>query len=425
MDPVTAARQGREDAFLQLFEEHRLPLFRFAYRMTGSVADAEDIVQECFLELLRPECSYRPAVTPIRTYLFGVVRNQALKRLAKRTGRAQGERPTTPDASPESRVLRIELEEVVARAVTDLPEGLREVLILAHYEQLAIAEIARVTRNRDHRRQIAPAAGARPVERDARSLRDQHGEEAMNDNELDEMLDQWKPPLMRDSLREDLRAGFAARPQSPGRSGWLRRIRDAAPAFPLRRLAVVTMAAVALLFMIVQALPQVVRMASSGFRIPYYVEFEFARYADNGAAPYPTRITSFPYGGHEIVMSVTEPGHLLAGAARNIASSIRKRFILAMPSLVLPKQPPVSEPAWFAGFVSSGCSSGKNVVGRETIAGYPAAVVQSTSPGHRITVWMAPELDCFALKFTDEVQEPDGTFRLKLRKQAVQVTVNP
>jgi RNA polymerase sigma-70 factor (ECF subfamily) len=145
MDLVTAARQGRADAFLQLFDEHRLPLFRFAYRMTGSAADAEDIVQECFLELLRPGCSYRPGGTPIRTYLFGVVRNQALKRLAKRPAPERGERAASPEASPESRVLRIELEQVIARAVTELPEGLREVLILAHYEQLAISEIARVT----------------------------------------------------------------------------------------------------------------------------------------------------------------------------------------------------------------------------------------------------------------------------------------
>src|ERR1700676_1458601 len=116
MDLVTAAREGSEAAFLQLFDEHRLPLFRFAYRMTGSVADAEDVVQECFLELLRPGCSYVPAVTPIRTYLFGVVRNQSLKRLGKGVMACQEERAASPNASPESHVLRIELEEVVARA---------------------------------------------------------------------------------------------------------------------------------------------------------------------------------------------------------------------------------------------------------------------------------------------------------------------
>ena len=139
-----AAREGSEAAFRKLIDEHRLPLFRFAYRMTRSVEDAEDIVQECFLELLRPGCSYNPALTHIRTYLFGVVRNQSLKRLGKRGFACSGDRAAPPDASPENQVLRIELEEVVARAVTDLPNELREVLILAHYEQMAIAEIAQV-----------------------------------------------------------------------------------------------------------------------------------------------------------------------------------------------------------------------------------------------------------------------------------------
>src|ERR1700693_5998031 len=83
MDLVEAARKGREAAFLQLFDEHHLPLFRFAYRLTGSVADAEDIVQECFLSLLRPECTYDPKRTRVRTYLFGIVRNQSLKRMRK------------------------------------------------------------------------------------------------------------------------------------------------------------------------------------------------------------------------------------------------------------------------------------------------------------------------------------------------------
>src|SRR5215813_8730108 len=99
MDLVTAARQGREAAFLKLFDEHRLPLYRFAYRMTGSVTDAEDIVQECFLELLRPGSSYDPAGTPVRTYLFGVVRNQSLKRLEKGATQRLAEREPLSEGS--------------------------------------------------------------------------------------------------------------------------------------------------------------------------------------------------------------------------------------------------------------------------------------------------------------------------------------
>lgn len=132
------------DSYLRLFDEHHLPLFRFAYRMTGSAADAEDIVQECFLELLRPGCSYDAKRTPVRTYLFGVVRNQALKRIAKGGIPIEDGAAAWNGHTPESEILRAEVEETVARAVTQLPEGQREALILAHYEQMPLAEIARV-----------------------------------------------------------------------------------------------------------------------------------------------------------------------------------------------------------------------------------------------------------------------------------------
>lgn len=144
MDLVKAARKGREEAFLRLFDEHHLPLFRFAYRLTGSAADAEDIVQESFLGLLRAECLFDPRRTSVRSYLFGAVRNQALKRL-RHTQKADGEAADPVDRrSPETEAMRAELEDVIARAVMRLPENQRAVLILAHYEQMPLAEIAQV-----------------------------------------------------------------------------------------------------------------------------------------------------------------------------------------------------------------------------------------------------------------------------------------
>jgi DNA-directed RNA polymerase specialized sigma24 family protein len=52
MDLVKGARRGREAAFQQLFDEHRLPLFRFAYRLTGSLADAVMHLPETQREVL-------------------------------------------------------------------------------------------------------------------------------------------------------------------------------------------------------------------------------------------------------------------------------------------------------------------------------------------------------------------------------------
>jgi len=131
-----------EAAFLQSFDEHHAALFRFAYRLTGSVADAEDIVQECFFGLLRPTCSYNPKRASLRTYLFGAIRNQSLKH--RRQQKDQPEQATTPSQSPESEFLRSELKDVVSGALMQLPDTQREVLILAHYEQMPLAEIAEV-----------------------------------------------------------------------------------------------------------------------------------------------------------------------------------------------------------------------------------------------------------------------------------------
>jgi RNA polymerase sigma-70 factor (ECF subfamily) len=137
------ARRGQEAAFLRLFDAHHLPLFRFACRLTGSISDAEDIVQDCFLALLRPGCCYDATRTPIRTYLFGAVRNQALNRLRHRQ---QGPPPESTDhRTPETEALRAEVARTVADAIAALPESQREVLLLAHYEQMPLAEIAEIT----------------------------------------------------------------------------------------------------------------------------------------------------------------------------------------------------------------------------------------------------------------------------------------
>lgn len=101
-------------------------------------------MQDCFLALLGPACAYNPRRSPVRTYLFGAVRNQWLKRLRDRQTTAENAETGPHARSPETEVPRAEISDVVARAVMRLPESQREVLILAHYEGLPLAEIARI-----------------------------------------------------------------------------------------------------------------------------------------------------------------------------------------------------------------------------------------------------------------------------------------
>lgn len=244
----------------------------------------------------------------------------------------------------------------------------------------------------------------------------------MTDNELDEMLDCWQTPPLRESLTDQVRAGFAQIPKRTKRVPRWRRL----PKMRFGRWAVAMVAGAIVLFAIVQVSPRTVRMASPGFRIPFYVESTFERFAEDGSMEYRSRMTSFPYGGIDFTMSVVEEsGNPIRSAFQGIASAIRNQVVLAMPSLVLPKQPPMAEPAWFAGFVRSGCSQGRTVVGHETIAGYPTTILQSETPRGRLRIWMAPDLSCYSLRLTDELKTADGSYRLRLRKNAVTVTMNP
>src|SRR5262249_47875757 len=69
-------------------------------------------------------------------------RNQALKQFRQRGITLVPE--TSGAQSPEHEILRGELERIVRQAVLTLPEPQREVLILAHYEQLPLAEVAAI-----------------------------------------------------------------------------------------------------------------------------------------------------------------------------------------------------------------------------------------------------------------------------------------
>ena len=138
---LQAARRGDERAFLALYRSYRTPLFRFAWRLTGSVAAAEDVVQECFLALL-DGVSFDANQGSLRAYLFGIARNLALKRIraAERECEEREDSEAAPD--PLDGVLSAERSEAISRAVAGLPPGQREALILFEYEELSLEEIA-------------------------------------------------------------------------------------------------------------------------------------------------------------------------------------------------------------------------------------------------------------------------------------------
>ena len=139
---------GDQAAFLLLYERHRLAIFRFAYRLVGSVEMAEDITHDCFLSLIRKPGTFTQGRASLRTYLYAAARNLAMKYF-----RSLGRETTIDDLSEpaaprrEGPLRKLLDEELVARvkeAVADLPPLQREALVLFEYEGLTLNEIASI-----------------------------------------------------------------------------------------------------------------------------------------------------------------------------------------------------------------------------------------------------------------------------------------
>jgi RNA polymerase sigma-70 factor (ECF subfamily) len=129
-----------EAEFQIAFDQHKDAIYRFAWRMTNSAEVAEDIAQEVFLSLLRDPDRFDPNRGALRSFLFGIARNLALKRWRSENKWEELEDDQFP-AQPVP-VDQAEIAAIVGTAVQALPPLQREVLILAEYEELSLDEIA-------------------------------------------------------------------------------------------------------------------------------------------------------------------------------------------------------------------------------------------------------------------------------------------
>ena len=150
-DELLLAKAGGGDqaAFLLLYERHRNAIFRFLYRLLGSVEMAEDITHDCFLSLIRKPENFNPARASLRTYLYAAARNLAMKHF-RNSGRETAlddlvEDPPMPRRQePLRQLLDEELAAKVREAVSNLAPLQREALVLFEYEGLPLSEIASV-----------------------------------------------------------------------------------------------------------------------------------------------------------------------------------------------------------------------------------------------------------------------------------------
>jgi len=175
-----------EAEFQKIFIEHKDAVYRFAWRMTGSEAVAEDIAQDVFVFLLHQPHRFDPGRGSMRGFLLGIARNTALKRW--RDESRWEELVDTEFVAKETSLERMEsreIGEIVGDAVRSLPLLQREVLILAEYDEMSIEEIAtavesqtgtvksRLHRARENLRRIL--APLRPVNVEIKERSTDHG----------------------------------------------------------------------------------------------------------------------------------------------------------------------------------------------------------------------------------------------------------
>jgi RNA polymerase sigma-70 factor, ECF subfamily len=141
-------------AFAQLVQRWQGPIQRLCIKMLGDAHRAEDLTQEAFARVFARRKDYEPAGR-FSTFLWRIALNLCYDELRKIKRRGEsslegsaGERGevefVADTVGPDLQVVREERAEHVRRALLQIPEPYRVVVILRHYEGLKFREIGEV-----------------------------------------------------------------------------------------------------------------------------------------------------------------------------------------------------------------------------------------------------------------------------------------
>jgi RNA polymerase sigma-70 factor, ECF subfamily len=158
---IRGAQCGDSASFDSLVEEYAGRIFGFLCRMTGSTQDAEDLMQETFIRVVRTIAAYKHDGR-FEAWLFRIAANVARDRLRriKRTPKiagglvgpslhaedesnsASGLWATGEDRPADAGLVHSEEMDALNAALAMLPDGEREVLMLRHFSELSFKDIA-------------------------------------------------------------------------------------------------------------------------------------------------------------------------------------------------------------------------------------------------------------------------------------------
>ncbi|MGD9007863.1 MAG: sigma-70 family RNA polymerase sigma factor [Desulfobacteraceae bacterium] len=156
---VVAIQSGRQDLFTKLVERYQGALYNFGLKMCGESRDAEDMVQDTFLNVFKYLKGFRYE-TKFRNWLYRIASSICLKKKRKSkfapdhelslddfmpTDETQAEQNVPAWASlPLEQVLNEELHRTLKSAILELPEKYRMVLVLRDVEGFSTEESAQI-----------------------------------------------------------------------------------------------------------------------------------------------------------------------------------------------------------------------------------------------------------------------------------------
>jgi RNA polymerase sigma-70 factor (ECF subfamily) len=146
---VELARGGDADAFGLLYDHYQSSVYRFLFYRTRSAALAEDLTSETFFRALRSMQNFRWQGKDFGAWLMTIARNLATDHF--KAGRTRLEM-TTEDMGqhddttegPEAAVLATLTNEILLKALTELPDEQRDCLVMRFLQGMSIAETAAV-----------------------------------------------------------------------------------------------------------------------------------------------------------------------------------------------------------------------------------------------------------------------------------------
>ena len=140
---MLCVRNDEVEKLAELFERHHLALFNFFARLTGDRVASEDLVQDTFYRVLKYRRSYKPG-TSFRTWMYQIARNVRNDRFRKQRDEVEIEAAPVAAVLPVDTVEDQQQTERLKRALMQLPEDKRELLLLSRYQGLRYEEIARL-----------------------------------------------------------------------------------------------------------------------------------------------------------------------------------------------------------------------------------------------------------------------------------------